>query len=127
PARYAGLYEGETKNHLVRAQLADIVFNDSKARKKLEGILHPKIKEQQKIFITKHLKSGRDLVVLDIPLLFETGEDQQVDVKVVVSAPHEVQKKRALARPGIDEEKFNAIVSTQMLDAHKQARADFVI
>ena len=115
------------KRVLKRDILADIIFQDDAKRKELEEILHPIVHQSQKKFIQKQSRLNRDFVALDIPLLFETGAEQRVDYTLVVSAPYHVQRHRVLARAGMTEEKFEAILSTQMPDAEKRARADFII
>jgi dephospho-CoA kinase len=118
----------DKKKHLIkRDMLADIIFNDASKRKQLEDILHPVVRQSQKKFIQNQERLGREIVVLDIPLLFETGAEERVDYTLVVSAPYHVQRHRVLDRPGMTEEKFSAILKTQMPDAEKRARADFVI
>lgn len=104
----------------------EIIINPSKL-KNLEQIIHPLVREKETEFVEKHRKNNEKLIVLDIPLLFETGTAGRVDKIAVVSAPLDVQRQRVLAREGWNEEKFNRIISRQMLDQEKRRRADFVI
>jgi dephospho-CoA kinase len=110
-----------------RAALRQIVFDDALARKRLEDIIHPFVWKAQKDFIKAARNNGLDCVVLDIPLLFETGANLRVDFTLVVSAPFHEQKRRVLARPNMSEEIFNKVLATQMADKEKRRRADFVI
>lgn len=110
-----------------RKILGQIVFADETKRKILEKILHPKVVELEEKFLKKQQKLGAKLVVLDIPLLFETGADARVDYAVVVSAPKNVQRRRVLKRAGMSAEKFEWILKTQMPDLEKKKRADFII
>ena len=91
---------------IVRAELGKIVFNDEDLLSTLEAITHPLVRDSQTAFIRKHTSMGADIVALDIPLLFETGGEDFVDYTLVVSAPYEVQRQRALERPGMDEARF---------------------
>lgn len=116
-----------SKGSIDRKALGEIIFNDKKARKKLEAILHPHVWRGQKVFSASMKRMGHSIVVLDIPLLFETGAEKRVDYVVCVTAPHDIQKRRVLARPGMDEERFYKILEQQMPDAQKQARSDFVV
>ncbi len=93
----------------------------------LESFIHPMVKEARSQAIEQAKSQGKTVFVADIPLLFETGGDTQVDKIVVVSASQEVQKSRVMSRPGMTKEKFALIKSRQMPDAKKRARADFVI
>src|SRR5690606_18734734 len=95
--------------------------------KKLEAIVHPLVGEVQMEFLTDNLKAGAPMVVLDIPLLYETGGEKRVDIVVVVSAPYDIQKTRVLARPDMDEAKFAAIHAKQVPDEEKRRRADFIV
>lgn len=104
----------------------EIIINPSKL-KNLEQIIHPLVREKETEFVEKHRKNNEKLIVLDIPLLFETGTAGRVDKIAVVSAPLDVQRQRVLAREGWNEEKFNRIISRQMPDQEKRLRADFVI
>lgn len=118
----------DKKKHIIRRDiLADIVFNDDEARKRLENILHPIVQTDQKKFIAAQKRLGKKFVVLDIPLLFETGAEARMDYTVVVTAPYATQRRRVLSRAGMTEEKFEAILKTQMSDVEKQKRADFIV
>jgi len=94
---------------------------------RLEKIVHPLVRAEQKKFLAAARKQKAPLAVLDIPLLFETGRDRDVDRIVVVSAPADVQRRRVLARPGMTEEKFASILARQLPDSEKRARADFIV
>lgn len=108
-----------------RAKLAAAVLGDDTAMKALEAIVHPAVGVERAAFLRAN--ADADLVVFDVPLLFETGGDARVDEVVVVSAAPAVQRARTLARPGMTEAKFDAILARQLPDAEKRARADFVI
>lgn len=110
-----------------REKLAKAVLNDSAALRRLEAIVHPLVREEEILFLDRHRKAGAPLVVLDIPLLFETGGNERVDKIVVVTAPPEVQRERVLRRPGMTADKFAAILAKQVPDAQKRQRADFII
>ena len=108
-----------------RSALAERVLGEREQMRKLEGLIHPAVGREREAF----LASNRDapMVVLDIPLLFETGGIESVDKVAVVSADPETQRLRTLARPGMTPEKFLKILSLQTPDSQKRARADFVI
>jgi dephospho-CoA kinase len=110
-----------------RDKLAKRVLSDPEALRRLEGIIHPLVRREEARFLDAAERSGAPIAVLDIPLLFETGADRRVDAVVVVTAPAEVQRARALARTGMTEEKFQALLAKQMPDAEKRGRADFVV
>lgn len=127
---YAGLYTKKQKNGvrlLRREVLGKLVFENEGERRKLEAVLHPLVREDQNIFIQAQRRLGRDMVVLDIPLLFETDAYLYVDYSVNVAAPYHIQRARALARPNMSEEKFHGILKAQMPTAEKNLRADYVI
>ena len=110
-----------------RLLLARQVLGSPEKLKKLEDLVHPLVRRKRDEFITSWQGQNCLYAILDIPLLFETGADREVDYTIVVSADGEVQKARAMARPGMSEEKLALILKRQMPDAEKRARADFVI
>lgn len=110
-----------------RTILGQLVLNDSEKLQKLESIVHPLAGQMQKEFLELQEASGKQAVILDIPLLLEKNAEGLVDVVVVVSTTPEVQKKRVLERPGMTEEKFLSILSKQMPDSEKREKADFVV
>lgn len=107
-----------------RQRLGRAVFADSALRKRLEAIIHPLVADDRDRFLEMHRKAGAPLVVLDIPLLFETGGDAICDFVILCSAPVGIQRKRALARNGMTETKLDAILASQMPLAEKRARAN---
>lgn len=110
-----------------RTKLSARVLADHAALKRLEAIVHPLVAGHQRAFLQAAAARGAKLVVLDIPLLFETEGHKRVDVTVVVSAPHDIQRERVLARPGMTAEKLDAILAKQLADVEKRKRADFVV
>ncbi len=116
-----------TSGQVDRACLAAMVRADRAALAQLEEIVHPLVAREQKVFIGRAAAGGADIVVLDIPLLFESGTDARVDAVVVVSAPREVQRARVLARSGMSEELLEHILERQLPDVDKRARAHFVV
>lgn len=110
---------------LNRDALGKQVFADPEALARLEAIVHPPVAEKRLAFLHEH--SDAPLVVFDIPLLFEKGGHESVDMVVVVSAPAEEQRKRVLARPDMTVEKFEHILSIQVSDAEKREKADHII
>ena len=110
-----------------RQRLGERVLGDGQALARLEAIVHPLVREEEKAFLDEARRNGAPLVVLDIPLLFETGAEARCDAVVVVSAPAEVQRARVLARPGMTVERFERIHVKQLPDAEKRRRADFVV
>jgi dephospho-CoA kinase len=108
-----------------RQRLGAIVLGDTDALRSLEALVHPAVHQERKRFLEANV--DRPLVVLDIPLLFEKGGPIGLDAVAVVSAPADVQRERVLARHGMTEQRFEQILSRQMPDADKRARADFII
>lgn len=124
-AEFPGVTNGE--GGIDRALLRQRVVNDPDAMKRLEQIVHPIVGNLQRAFLEKAHAEGHDIVVLDIPLLFETGGDKRADAILVVSAPADVQRARVLARGQMTEADFEAIVARQVPDAIKREKADFII
>ena len=110
-----------------RNKLAQRVLGDAAALQQLESIVHPLVHAAEQQLLAEARARGDKVVVLDIPLLFETGGDQRVDAVVVVSAPPEVQRNRVLQRPGMTLEKLELILERQIPDEQKRRRADFVV
>lgn len=121
-------FPGTTAGGVVdRDKLAKAVLANPEALRKLEAIIHPLVREDADRFVARHAQEGAPLVVLDIPLLFETGGRDRVDKIVVVTAPLAVQRERVLRRPGMSEAKFASILANQVPDSEKRRQADFVI
>lgn len=110
-----------------RTKLSENLTKNPANFKILEAIVHPLVRRREQGFLDSARSSGADIVVLDIPLLFETEAQNRVDVVVVVSCDPQLQKKRVLKRAGMTEEKFDLILARQVPDKEKRARADFVI
>jgi dephospho-CoA kinase len=134
------LYEGEAVPLIERAfpgstlggkvdrkALGAMVLNDEAALARLEAIIHPLVTASRQKFLAEAAARGAPVVVVDVPLLFETEAESRCDAVVVVSAPAEMQRARAFGRPGMTEEKFAALLGKQMPDAEKRRRADFVV
>ena len=121
-------FPGVTRDGAVdREALRQRVLGDDAAMAKLNSVVHPLLGQDRIDFFTKATASGADMVVLDIPLLFETGGEINMDAVVVVSAPEDQQRKRVLAREGMTPERLEAILARQWPDAEKRARAHFVV
>ncbi|WP_051608980.1 dephospho-CoA kinase [Fodinicurvata fenggangensis] len=110
-----------------RKRLGERVFADDAALRLLESLVHPLVRQEALDFLKRHRRRRSPLVVLDIPLLYETGGDDLCDHVIVVSAPLRIQRQRVLKRPGMNEEKFRAVLARQLPDALKRRRADYVI
>ncbi|HET9616642.1 MAG TPA: dephospho-CoA kinase [Pseudolabrys sp.] len=110
-----------------RGKLGERVLGHPEEIKRLERIVHPLVARVHDDFLAKAERGGAKIALLDIPLLYETGGETRCDAVVVVSAPAEVQRERVLARPGMTDAKLAAILTKQMPDADKRARADFVV
>ena len=123
-ARFVGVVQS---GDIDRQALGAAVFGDPAARRDLEAILHPRVRLASQKFLRRHQLLNTDLVVLDILLLYETGGEARVDAVVVVSAPAFLQRRRVLARPGMDADKFAGILASQLPDREKRHRADFVV
>ncbi|MGY3441583.1 MULTISPECIES: dephospho-CoA kinase [unclassified Bradyrhizobium] len=134
------LYEGEaapaieaafpgttTGGKVDRAKLSARVVHDPAAMKQLEQIVHPMLGASRQKFFADAEAAGNPIVILDIPLLFETGGEKRVDAVVVVTTSPELQRERVLARGTMDAAKLDAIIAKQMPDAEKRKRADFIV
>ncbi len=110
-----------------RKALRQKVVGKPKAMAKLEAIIHPIVGEVRTRFLEEAKAAGADIVVLDIPLLFETGGDANVDAIVVATAPEQLQRARVMARQGMTEKEFEAILARQTPDSEKRQRADFTV
>jgi dephospho-CoA kinase len=115
------------KGGIDHALLGGRVFGDAAALRRLEGILHPLVRKEERGFLALARARGAPLVVLDIPLLFETGGAGRCDYVAVVSAPGFLQRQRVIRRPGMSESRYAAILARQMPDLEKRRRADFVV
>ena len=134
------LYEGEAvgpveaafpgvtiDGRIDRSRLAGKLVGKPDAIKQLEAIVHPLVRAVSERFISEHEARGARVIVLDVPLLFETGGEAKCDAVAVVSAPADVQRERVLKRPGMTAEKLDALLARQMSDVEKRARAHFLV
>jgi len=124
-AQFPGV--GTPEGGIDRRRLGGVVFGDAAALKRLEAILHPLVGAAKRRFLAAAARRRRRLVVLDVPLLYETGGEKGCDEVLVVSAPGFLQRQRVLARPGMTHEKFRAILAKQLSDAEKRRRTRHVI
>ena len=117
----------DTSGGIDRRLLGQQVFGDAPALKRLEQILHPMVRAEERRFLSRARGRREPLAVLDIPLLFETGGERRCDYVLVVSAPARIQRQRVLRRPGMSEIRLAAILQNQMPDREKRRRANFVV
>ena len=121
-------FPGATADGIVdRNKLATMVLGDDAALAKLQAIVHPLVAAARDAFLAEAQIRDAPVVVLDVPLLFETGGERHCDAVVVVSAPADLQRQRVLGRPGMTEEKFAALLAKQTPDPEKRQRADFIV
>lgn len=126
--RIEAAFPGAVKHGAVdRTELGKRVFGDNDALERLEAILHPMVRKRERAFLGQNARMRVPAVVLDIPLLFETGAENRCDAVAVVSAPYRVQRRRVLSRPGMTEERFQKVLEHQISDNLKRRAADFVI
>mgnify|MGYP003956742711 CR=1 FL=1 len=123
-AAFPGVVEDGAVN---RKALGEKVFGDADALKRLESIVHPLVRRVQEEFLKRAAARRENIVVLDVPLLFETDGDEVCDAVIVISAPRFLQRARVLARGGMTREKLDAVLARQMSDQEKRRRADFVV
>ena len=127
-APIAAAFPGAVRDGKVdRAALSEILRQAPERFGELEAIVHPLVRQKEAAFLAHYREAGTPIVLLDIPLLFETGGAARVDKIVVVTCDPAIQRQRVLARPGMTEEKFDLIRARQMPDAEKRKRADFVV
>jgi dephospho-CoA kinase len=115
------------EGHIDRAELSRRVLGNPSALRQLETIVHPLVKQAQSRFLAEAERAGARVAVLDIPLLFETGVDSNVDAVVVVTAPAELQRARVMDRPAMTAAKLDALLQRQVPDGEKRRRADFIV
>lgn len=121
-------FPGTTTNGVVdRNLLARKLIENPEGYRQLEAIVHPLVRKKEAEFVAAQREAGAPAVLLDIPLLFETGAEARVDKVIVVTCSPETQAERVLARPGMTEEKFKSILARQVSDAEKRKRADFIV
>ena len=127
-AKVAAAFPGVERDGAIdRAALGKRVFGDDPAMKRLEAIIHPLVREDEKAFLAAHRRRKTRLVVMDVPLLFELGRHQRYDATMVVTAPGFLQRDRVMARPGMTSAQFAAILARQMPDVEKRRHADFIV
>jgi dephospho-CoA kinase len=124
-ALFPGVIDG--REGIDRARLAARVLDSPSALEKLEALIHPLVRKSEAAFLEKARREARRLVLLDIPLLFETGRAETLDVVVVVTAEPEIQRARVLARPGMTAAKLERLLARQLPDGEKRRRAHYVI
>jgi len=127
PAVEAAFPDTTHDGQVDRGRLGQRVLGDPAALKRLEAIVHPLVRRDEERFLADAEAAGAAVVVLNIPLLFESGGDRRCDAVVVVSAPATMQRERVMSRPGMTEEKLARVLAQQMPDAEKRRRADFVV
>ena len=115
------------KDVVDRQTIAAEVFSDAQALTRIEKVLHPLVRRREKTFLDRCARQGRTLVILDVPLLFETGGDDRCDGVITVSAPSFVQRQRVLRRPGMTSQRLESILARQVPDVEKRKRSDFVV
>jgi dephospho-CoA kinase len=127
-AQVAAAFPGVRKDEAIdRGALGRLVFGNDTAMKRLEGIIHPLVRRDEDRFLRRMRRRRAKIVVMDVPLLFESGRQRRYDATVVVSAPQFLQRARVLARPGMTPPTLAAIEARQMSDAEKRRRADFFV
>ncbi|MDB4832059.1 dephospho-CoA kinase [Hyphomicrobiales bacterium] len=115
------------KDNICKKRIAEIVFKDKRKLEILESFIHPLVRSQQINFINESIKNKNPLILIEIPLLFEVGIHDFIDVVIVITAPFEIQSKRVLQRKDMNKEKFLNILNRQISDEEKCAKADHVI
>lgn len=127
PAIEAAFPDSVVAGAVDRRRLGAAVFGDPTALRRLEAIVHPLVRAEALAFLRRHRRARRPLVVLDIPLLYETGGDRLCDAVALVTAPSFLQEQRVLRRPGMTAERLATVRAQQMPDREKRRRADFLV
>lgn len=127
PAVAAQFPQAHVQHAIDRKILGSLVFGQPEKLRRLEAILHPIVRQAEQEKIAQARAAGKKFIVLDIPLLFETGAEQRCDATISVTAPASVQRRRVLARPDMTPGKFAQILAAQMPDAEKRHRATYVV
>jgi dephospho-CoA kinase len=121
-------FPGTTSDGAVdRMRLSEALAADPSGFKRLEAIVHPLVRQEQRAFLRAAQAAGAPLAVLEIPLLFESGSDARVDTIILASAPPDVQRERVLVRAGMTVQKLELLLSRQVPDAEKRAKSEFVV
>ncbi len=121
-------FDGVLCDHVIdRGKLGRKVFNNPERLHQLEAIIHPIVRRDRRRFIAACRRARNSIVVIDVPLLFETECDRECDMTIVVTASYDVQRERVSERPGMNAERFDQILSRQISDLEKQRRADFIV
>ncbi len=121
-------FPGTVKDGAIdRAELSRQLLATPERLRELESIVHPLVRQKEREFLDRNAADNVPFVVLDIPLLFETGAEARVDRVVVVSCAPDLQRERAMKRPGMTEEKFAMILARQVPDSQKRERADYIV
>lgn len=127
-AEIESAFPGAAEKGIVdRAKLSALLVERPAGFKELENIVHPRIRQGERRFLQSEHARGAPMAVLEVPLLFEAGGSEKVDVKVIVSATSKIQRQRVLPRSGMSEEKLETIVARQLSETEKRNRADFVV
>lgn len=119
--------DDKNREYIDRAKLGKLLFSNPEAKAKIEKLVHGLVQASQQQFLEQARLSKYPLVILDIPLLYETSAERRVDAVCVVTAPRNIQRQRVMARPNMTEERFQSILKFQMSDSEKRKRADFII
>ena len=127
PAIAAAFPDAVRDGAVDRAALAATIGEEREALERLEAIVHPLVRDEQADFVAAAEEAGRRLVVIEIPLLFETGGETRVDAVIFVDAPEDVRRARVIERPGMTAERFDFLAGRQLADDEKRCRAHIVV
>ena len=124
PGAFPGTTEG---GEVDREKLSRRVLGDESAMTRLEALIHPLVRREEEAFHARAAAAGHRIILLDVPLLFEVGQESRADVLIVVTVPEPIQRRRLLARPGMTEARMDAMLARQIPDPDKRRRAHFII